>query len=86
MQNRVQSKQELRRFLGRRSCVLQARGNALGMMNQTMPDSAQRANFSRRGQLEQLVRWTDKQFPFSLHLQGVALGWKKIRPFEAANG
>jgi hypothetical protein len=56
------------------------------MMNQTMPDSAQRANFSRRGQLEQLVRWTDKQFPFSLHLQGVALGWKKIRPFEAANG
>jgi hypothetical protein len=38
---------ELGRFLGRRSCILPAQGNAPGTMNQTIPDSAQQANLSR---------------------------------------
>jgi hypothetical protein len=33
-------------FLGRRPYILPAQGNALGMMNQTIPASAQRVNLS----------------------------------------
>ena len=55
------------------------------MMNQTIPDSAQRANLSRQRQQERLVRWTDDKFHSSIHPQGVALGWENFRPFGAAN-
>jgi hypothetical protein len=34
------------------------------MENQTIPDSAQRANLSRRHQQKRLIRWTDKIFLF----------------------
>jgi hypothetical protein len=34
------------RILGRRPCLIPAQGNALGTMNQTNPDSVQRANNS----------------------------------------
>ncbi|MGA2058952.1 MAG: hypothetical protein ABSG67_00615 [Thermoguttaceae bacterium] len=72
--------------MGRRPYILPAQGNALGMMNQTISDSAQRANLSRRRHQERLVRWTDKTQPSSIHPQGVALVWENFRPFGAANG
>jgi hypothetical protein len=71
---------ELRHFLGQRSYVLPAQGNALGEVKQTIPRSAQGANHSRQRKQERLVRWTDKPFPFSLHTQGVTLDWVNRAP------